>query len=125
MIEPEVPIKKKDQMRINEEYDRKLEAKEPEATRLSRTQQNEEANNSWDNLQAMMDADRLLAERLQVREREEFSEVQKARLLVELIEKKIKHFAALRAQEKRNKPPTKSQIKRQMSTYLKHMGRYK
>nr|GFB88877.1 hypothetical protein [Tanacetum cinerariifolium] len=92
MIEPEVPIKKKDQMRINEEYDRKLEAKEPEATRLSKTQQDEEANNSWDNIQAMMDADRLLGERLQVREREEFSEVQKARLLVELIEKKIKHF---------------------------------
>nr|GEX43184.1 reverse transcriptase domain-containing protein [Tanacetum cinerariifolium] len=35
-IEHEVPIKKKDQMRINEEYARKLEAKEQEAARLSR-----------------------------------------------------------------------------------------
>nr|GEX22144.1 protein ALP1-like [Tanacetum cinerariifolium] len=74
---------------------------------------------------AMMDDDRLLAEKLQAREREEFSEVQKARLLVELIEKKNKHFAALRAQEKRNKPPTKTQMKSRMSTYLKHMGGYK
>nr|GEX14721.1 hypothetical protein [Tanacetum cinerariifolium] len=81
MIEPEVPIKKKDQMMIDEE--------------------------------------------LQAREKEEFSEVKKARLLVELIEKRKKHFAALRAQEKRNKPPTKTQMKSQMSTYLKHMGRYK
>nr|GFB98520.1 hypothetical protein [Tanacetum cinerariifolium] len=72
-----------------------------------------------------MDADRLLAEKLQEREREEFSEVQKARLLVELIEKRKKHFAALRAQEKRNKPCTKTQMKSQMSTYLKHMGGYK
>nr|GEU58426.1 ribonuclease H-like domain-containing protein [Tanacetum cinerariifolium] len=71
------------------------------------------------------DADRLLAERLQAREREEFSEVQKARLLVELIEKRKKHFATLRAQEKRNKPPTKTQMKSQMSTYLRHMGGYK
>nr|GEW01035.1 hypothetical protein [Tanacetum cinerariifolium] len=90
--------------------------------RLSRAQQDEEANNSWDNIQAMIDADRLLAERLQVREKEEFSEVQKARLLVELIEKRKKHFVALRDQEKRNKPPTKTQMKSQMSTYLKHMG---
>nr|GEV13147.1 putative ribonuclease H-like domain-containing protein [Tanacetum cinerariifolium] len=80
MIEPEVPIKKKDQMRIDEEYARKLEAEEQEATRLSRAQQDEEANNSWDNIQAMMDADRLLAKRLQAREREELSKVQKARL---------------------------------------------
>nr|GEW77330.1 hypothetical protein [Tanacetum cinerariifolium] len=87
MIEPEVPIKKKDQMRIDEEYARKLKGKEQEAARLSRAQQDEEANNSWDNIQAMMDADRLLAERLQAREREEFSEVQKARLSFDEIKK--------------------------------------
>ncbi|GJV07020.1 hypothetical protein Tco_1344676 [Tanacetum coccineum] len=32
---------------------------------------------------------------------------------------------ALRAKEKRNKPPTKAQNKSTMSTYLKHMGGYK
>nr|GEV79749.1 hypothetical protein [Tanacetum cinerariifolium] len=74
---------------------------------------------------AVMDADRLSAEKLQEREKEEFLEVQKARLLVELIEKRKKHFVALRAQEKRNKPPTKTQMKSQMSTHLKHMGGYK
>nr|GEU49027.1 Gag-Pol polyprotein [Tanacetum cinerariifolium] len=78
-----------------------------------------------DNIQAMMDADILLAERLQAREKEEFSKVQKARLLVELIEKRKKHFAALRSQEKRNKTPTKTKMKSQMSTYLRHMGGYK
>nr|GEX29318.1 hypothetical protein [Tanacetum cinerariifolium] len=46
MTEPEVPIKKKDQMRNDKEYARKLEAKEEEAARLSRAQQDEEANNS-------------------------------------------------------------------------------
>nr|GEY93092.1 hypothetical protein [Tanacetum cinerariifolium] len=62
----------------------------------------------------MIDANTLLAERIQVKEREEFSEVEKARLLVELIEKRKKHFAALRAQEKRSKPPTKTQMKSQI-----------
>nr|GEU77092.1 hypothetical protein [Tanacetum cinerariifolium] len=106
--DPEVPIKKKDQIRMDEEHARQLEAEEQEAARLNKAQQNEEANILWDNTQAIMEADSLLAERLQAREREEFSEVQKARLLVELIEKRKKHFAALRAQEKRNKPPTKA-----------------
>ncbi|GJU79939.1 putative ribonuclease H-like domain-containing protein [Tanacetum coccineum] len=41
---------------------------------------------------------------------------------MELMEKRRKHFAALRAQEKRNRPPTKAQKRTQMSTYLKHMA---
>ncbi|GJY16846.1 hypothetical protein Tco_0387268, partial [Tanacetum coccineum] len=43
---------------------------------------------------------------------------------MELMEKRRKHFAALRAQEKRNRSPTKAQKGTQMSTYLKHMGGY-
>nr|GFC13233.1 hypothetical protein [Tanacetum cinerariifolium] len=53
MTEPEVPIKKKDQMRMDEEYVKQLEAKEQEAARLSRAQQDKEANISYDNTQAM------------------------------------------------------------------------
>nr|GEW09826.1 ribonuclease H-like domain, reverse transcriptase, RNA-dependent DNA polymerase [Tanacetum cinerariifolium] len=63
--------------------------------------------------------------RIDKEEMEEFSKVQKVRLLVELIEKRKKHFAALRSQEKRNKPPTKTRMKSQMSTYLRHMDGYK
>ncbi|GJS69062.1 hypothetical protein Tco_0701903, partial [Tanacetum coccineum] len=73
----------------------------------------------------MMDVDRLLAKRLQAREQEELTNEEKARLFVELLEKRKKHFAALRAQEKRNNPPTKAQKKSTMSTYLKHMAGYK
>ncbi|GJU21032.1 hypothetical protein Tco_1154374 [Tanacetum coccineum] len=97
-----------------------------EVERLTR-QKEEEANialiESWDNTQAMMDADRLLAEILQAREQEELTDKEKARLFVELLEKRKKHFVALRAQEKRNKTPTKAQKKSTMLTYLKHMGR--
>ncbi|GJV91129.1 hypothetical protein Tco_0945646 [Tanacetum coccineum] len=39
--------------------------------------------------------------------------------------KRKKHFAKLRVEEKRRKPPTKAQNKNLMSTYLKNMGGYK
>ncbi|GJW00153.1 hypothetical protein Tco_1555404 [Tanacetum coccineum] len=73
----------------------------------------------------MIEADRLLAERLQTREQEELTDEDKERLFVELLEKRKKYFAALRAQEKRNKPQTITQKKSTMSTYVKHMAGYK
>ncbi|GJT32837.1 putative ribonuclease H-like domain-containing protein [Tanacetum coccineum] len=129
MIEPEVPLKRKDQIALDEQIARdiqaKLDAELLEEQKLARKQE-EEANialiESWENTQAMMEADRLLAERLQSKEREELTDEEKAKLFMELMEKRRKHFAALRAQEKRNRPPTKAQKRTQMSTYLKHMA---
>ncbi|GKE19993.1 hypothetical protein Tco_1431505 [Tanacetum coccineum] len=77
MIEPEVPLKKKGQLRINEELARKIEAEEQEAARIEieEDEKLEQANLalivSWDDVQAMMEADRLLAEKLQAREQGE------------------------------------------------------
>ncbi|GKF05897.1 hypothetical protein Tco_0036565 [Tanacetum coccineum] len=131
MIKPEVPLKRKDQIALDEQIARdiqaKLDAELIEEKKLARKQE-EEANialiESWENIQAMMEADRLLAERLQSKEREELTDEEKGKLFMELMEKRRKHFAALRAQEKRNRPPTKAQKRTQMSTYLKHMGGY-
>ncbi|GJY63045.1 hypothetical protein Tco_0464505 [Tanacetum coccineum] len=76
-------------------------------------QKQEEANialiESWENTQAIMEADRLLAKTLQTREREELTDEEKGKLFMELMKKRRKHFAKLRAQEKRNGPPTKAQ----------------
>ncbi|GKA17383.1 hypothetical protein Tco_0697220 [Tanacetum coccineum] len=122
-------IKRKDQIAFGEQITRDIQAKLDgellEEQKLARKQE-EEANialiESWENTQAMMEADRLLAERLQSKEREELTDEEKAKLFMELMEKRRKHFAALRAQEKRNRPPTKAQKRTQMSTYLKHMA---
>ncbi|GJT03776.1 RNA-directed DNA polymerase [Tanacetum coccineum] len=46
-------------------------------------------------------------------------------MFVELIDKRKKHFAKLRAEEIRRKPPTKAQKRNQMCTYLKNMANYK
>ncbi|GJT41036.1 ribonuclease H-like domain-containing protein [Tanacetum coccineum] len=43
----------------------------------------------------------------------------------ELLEQRRKHFAAKRAEEKRNKPPTKTQQKKITITYLKNMEGWK
>ncbi|GKE15128.1 hypothetical protein Tco_1422705 [Tanacetum coccineum] len=58
---------------------------------------------------AKIDDDHQLAKRLQAQEQEEFSDAKKATLFQQLLEKRRKHFAAKRAEEKRNKLPTKAQ----------------
>ncbi|GJW27546.1 hypothetical protein Tco_0044421 [Tanacetum coccineum] len=69
--------------------------------------------------------DHQLAERLQAQEQEELSVKEKATLFQQLLAKRRKHFAAKRAEEKRNKPPTKAQQRKIMCTYLKNMEGYK
>ncbi|GJX68364.1 hypothetical protein Tco_0304091 [Tanacetum coccineum] len=127
MVEEHVKMKKKDQISLDEELAFKLQAEEEEE-RLARekAQREEEANIvSWDNVQAMIDADYQMAQQMQAEEQEKLSIEEKSKLFVQLLEARKKHFAAMRAQEKRNKPPTKAQKRNTMSTYLKNMAGYK
>ncbi|GJV57177.1 hypothetical protein Tco_1458182 [Tanacetum coccineum] len=101
MVEEPVKMKKKDQISLDEELAFKLQAEEEEEERLARekAQQIKEANIvAWDN---------------------------KSKLFVQLLEARKKHFAVIRAQEERNKPPNKAQKRNTMSTYLKNMAGYK
>nr|GEZ87373.1 hypothetical protein [Tanacetum cinerariifolium] len=75
-----------------------------------------------DDVQAMMDEDHELAERLQAEEKGKLTIKERSKLFVELMNKRKKHFARLRAEEKRRKPPTKSQTRNQMFTYLKNIA---
>ncbi|GJS83292.1 hypothetical protein Tco_0749833 [Tanacetum coccineum] len=111
MIEPEKPLKKKDQIKFDEEEALRLQAKFDEEDMLARekAQQVEEANFAWDDIQAKIDADYQLAKRLQAQEQQELTIEEKSTLFVQLLEKRKKHFAAKRAEEKRNRPPTRAQ----------------
>ncbi|GJT29878.1 uncharacterized mitochondrial protein-like protein [Tanacetum coccineum] len=80
---------------------------------------------TWDDIHAKIEADCLLAERLQAREQEELTIEERAKLFQQLLEKRRKFFAAKRPEEKRNKPPTRAQQRSIMSTYLKNMAGYK
>ncbi|GJS44818.1 hypothetical protein Tco_0594939 [Tanacetum coccineum] len=72
IIEPEKPLKKKDQIKFDEEIPKRLaeelQAELEEEERVAR-QRKEEANLiSWDNTQAMMEADYELAQRIHAEE---------------------------------------------------------
>ncbi|GJV63743.1 putative ribonuclease H-like domain-containing protein [Tanacetum coccineum] len=100
MIKPE-PVKnlsKKDQLKHDEEIVLKLQAEINEEERISRTEEEkiDEANISWDDIQAKVDVDYQLAERLQAKEQEQFTIEQKATLFKELPKQRRKHFAAKR-----------------------------
>nr|GEV17536.1 ribonuclease H-like domain-containing protein [Tanacetum cinerariifolium] len=62
-------------------------------------------------------------ERLEAEEQEQLTDAKKPKLFMEFLEKRGKFFAAKRAEEKRNRPPKKSQQRSIMCTYLKKHGR--
>ncbi|GKA61232.1 hypothetical protein Tco_0760639 [Tanacetum coccineum] len=104
MIEPEEPLKKKDQFMYDQEValnlQAQLQAELEKEERLAR-QREEDANIvEWDDAQAMMDVDYELAARLQAEEQGELTIEEKSRLFVELMNKRKKHFLKLRAEKK-------------------------
>ncbi|GJQ99541.1 putative ribonuclease H-like domain-containing protein [Tanacetum coccineum] len=106
MVKPE-PVKKiskKELLRLDEELAFKLQVEEEEEERLAKekSQQVEEANIAWDDVQAKIDVDYQLAQRLQAQEQDEFNNAEKARL-----------------------PPTRAQQRSIMCTYLKNMEGWK
>ncbi|GJY06751.1 hypothetical protein Tco_0373805 [Tanacetum coccineum] len=131
LIEPLKPMNKKDQIRLDEETALNLQAEFDEEERLARekAEKEEEVNialiETWDDIHAKIDDDHQLAERMQAQEQEELSIEEKATLFQQLLEKRRKHFAAKRVEEKRNKPPTKDQQRKIICTYLKNMEGYK
>ncbi|GKD16545.1 hypothetical protein Tco_1205703 [Tanacetum coccineum] len=75
----------------------------------------------FDEIQARIDAGHELAVRLTHEEQEKYTIEERARLLVEFFERRNKQLAAERAEAIRNKPPTRTQVRNRMITYLKHM----
>ncbi|GKE09935.1 hypothetical protein Tco_1413486 [Tanacetum coccineum] len=129
MVEPEKPKKKKDKIEYDADIAQRLQAELDEEARLEKEREERASKAAniaeWDDVQAIMGADYELAAKLQVEEQEEISIEEKSKLFVELMNERKKHFARLRAEEQRRKPPTKTQKRNLMSTYLKNMAGYK
>nr|GEW42428.1 hypothetical protein [Tanacetum cinerariifolium] len=89
---PEMLLKKKAQISLDEDLAFKLQAKEDEQERIVRekAQQIEEVNLAWDDIQAKVDADYELAERLQAEEQEQLTDDEKAKLFMEFMGKRRK-----------------------------------
>nr|GEW91486.1 hypothetical protein [Tanacetum cinerariifolium] len=104
MIEPEKPLKKKDQIALDEEVERKLEAE----------------------MRAKMEEEKRIArEKDKATRAEQLSIKERSKLLAELIESRRKYFAAKRAKEIKNKPPIKAQQRSLICTYMRNMEGFK
>ncbi|GKC41542.1 hypothetical protein Tco_1059264, partial [Tanacetum coccineum] len=105
----------------------KMEESEDEQTKKTKLQQEQdrlghEAVEEWENIRARVEADEELTQRLQAEERNKYSEVDQANMLIDLINQRKKYFAAQKDEAKRNKPMTQAQQRNYMTNYIKHMG---
>ncbi|GJZ91019.1 putative ribonuclease H-like domain-containing protein [Tanacetum coccineum] len=116
--------KKFKQLESDEELARKVQEEweaEEERNRIAEENAaNEELIKDFDDIKARIEADRLLAEKLQEQEREQFTIEERAKFLHDTIAAQRKFLAQQRSEAIRNKPPTKNQLRNQMMTYLKH-----
>ncbi|GKC82576.1 hypothetical protein Tco_1138293 [Tanacetum coccineum] len=121
--------KKFKQLESDEEMARKIQEEwegEEERNRIAEEKATNEALiRNYDDIKARIEADRLLAEKLQEEEREQFTIEERAKFLHDTIAAQRKFLAQQRSEAIRNRPPTKNQLRNQMMTYLKHVGNFK
>ncbi|GJR93413.1 ribonuclease H-like domain-containing protein [Tanacetum coccineum] len=121
--------KKFKQLTSDEEMARKIQEDwegEEERNKLAKEKATNEALiRNYDDIKARIEADRLLAEKLQEEEREQFTIEERAKFLHDIIVAQRKFLAQQRSEAIRNRPPTKNQLRNQMMTYLKHVGNFK
>ncbi|GKD26952.1 hypothetical protein Tco_1233166 [Tanacetum coccineum] len=127
MVEEPLKMKKKYQVLFDEQEAIRLQAQFDEEEMIAR--EKEEDNVAlivqWNDIQDKVKTDYELAQRLQAEEQEELKIEEKSKLFQQLLEKRRKHFAVKRAEERRNRPPTKAQQRSIICTYLKNMARWK
>ncbi|GKA93666.1 hypothetical protein Tco_0815652 [Tanacetum coccineum] len=106
------------QIHLDELLARRLVEQEEEAAK-------EALATEFDYIQARLNADQILAEKIQQEEREQYSIEDRAKFLHDTIAAQRKFLAEQRYAAIRNKPPTISQLRNQMITYLKHVANKK
>ncbi|GJU59052.1 retrovirus-related pol polyprotein from transposon TNT 1-94 [Tanacetum coccineum] len=113
--------KKFKQLESDEEMARKMQEEwegEEERSRIAEEKAaNEALIRNFDDIKARIEADRLLAEKLQEQEREQFTIEERAKFLHDTIAAQRKFLAQQRSEAIRNRPPTKNQLRNQMMTY--------
>ncbi|GJU91403.1 hypothetical protein Tco_1303826 [Tanacetum coccineum] len=103
--------------KVQEEWEAEEEKKklaEEEASKAAFT-------NEYDFIQARLNADKILAEKLQEEEREKFTIEQRAKFLHDTIAAQRRFLAQQRYEAIINKLPIRNQLKNQMMAYLKYV----
>ncbi|GJT95709.1 hypothetical protein Tco_1091227, partial [Tanacetum coccineum] len=111
-IDPKDKGKKQEDWEAEEEMNKLAEEEATKAALI----------HDFDDIQARIEADRLLATRLQEEERETFTVEERAKFLYDTIAAQRRFLAQQRAATIRSRPSTRTQLRNQMMTYLKHAG---
>ncbi|GJU76583.1 putative ribonuclease H-like domain-containing protein [Tanacetum coccineum] len=91
---------------------RNLKEAEEERNRLAKEEATNEALiKNFDDIKARIEADRILTEKLQEQEREQFTIEERAKFLHDTIAAQRKFLAQQRSEAIRNRPPTKKQLR--------------
>ncbi|GJV53590.1 putative ribonuclease H-like domain-containing protein [Tanacetum coccineum] len=104
--------------KVQEDWEAEEEVKklaEEEATKAA-------LSNEYDFIQARLNVDKILAEKLQEEEREMYTIEKRAKFLHDTIAAQRRFLAQQRSEAIRNKPPSRNHLRNQMMTYLKHVG---
>nr|GEU62151.1 putative ribonuclease H-like domain-containing protein [Tanacetum cinerariifolium] len=127
---PVKKTKKKDQDQIERDAEvaLKIQAHLDKKARIEKERQEEAFKAAlaemYDEVQAQIDADHELAVRLTHEEQDKYTVEEMFKLLAEFFKRRKKHLAKERADAIKSKPPTKTQLRKLMMTYLKHAGRF-
>ncbi|GJV37048.1 hypothetical protein Tco_1409525 [Tanacetum coccineum] len=117
--------KKFKQLANDEEVARKVQEEweaEEEKKRLDEDKATKVAlSNEYDFIKARLNADKILAEKLQEEEREMYTIEQRTKFLHDTIAAQRRFLAQQRSEAIRNKPPSRNQLRNQIMTYLKHV----
>nr|GEW44520.1 ribonuclease H-like domain, reverse transcriptase, RNA-dependent DNA polymerase [Tanacetum cinerariifolium] len=128
--EPVKKIKKRDQDQIERDVEvaLKIQAELDEEAMTKRERQKKASKAAlaelYDVVQAQIDDDHELAARLTYKEQEKYTVKERSKLLAEFFERRKTHIAKEREEVIRSKPPTKTQLRNLMMTYLKHTCRF-
>nr|GEW53032.1 hypothetical protein [Tanacetum cinerariifolium] len=107
-------------VRLQEQFD------EEERQRMTRVYEAAQTftEEKWKNIRARVEDDEELNQRLQAEERNKYSEVDQAKMLVDLINQRKRYFAEQKVEAKSKKPMNQAQQRTYMSNYIEHMGSY-
>ncbi|GJS45236.1 hypothetical protein Tco_0595357 [Tanacetum coccineum] len=110
---------------VSREKEKGIDLKDKGKKKIEEEDESESESDGIPEAEKKIEADRLLAKRLQEQEREQFTIEERAKFLHDTIVAQRKFLAQQRSEAIRNRPPTKNQLRNQMMTYLKHVGNFK
>ncbi|GJW15735.1 hypothetical protein Tco_0019868 [Tanacetum coccineum] len=120
------PERKFDQLAKDEEIARKVQEDWEEEEEMKKLDEEEATKaaliQDFVDIQARIEADRLLVVRVYEEEREMFTVEERAKFLYDTIAAQRRFLAQQRAAAIRSRPPIRTQLRNQMMTYLKHVG---